>query len=96
LEIDVAVIKTNIESLKDDTKSVKNLLKWFIVLSLTILALVSANIWSSSGSRKVQELHNKNMQEILIHNSTVIGDMAKQGIEHGWYKPSKEAYRNAK
>jgi hypothetical protein len=95
LEIDVAVMKNDIDFLKDNTKSIKNLLKWFIVLSLGILSIVAVNLWSSAGERKVQKLINKDIKEVIRHNSEIIGDLAQQGIEKGWYNPSKETYRNA-
>jgi len=89
LEIDVAVIKNDMGTLKQDTKSVKALLRWFIGLSLSLMILVIGVLISSAGEKKL-------MQKTLIHNSDVIGDIAAQGIEAGWYKPNKETYRNGK
>ena len=68
---DIAVINTNIGIMKEDSKSTKSLLKWFILVGLTILTLVVVQIWSSAGDKKYMML-------ILDHNSQVIGDMAKQ------------------
>lgn len=89
LEIDVAVIKTDMGTLKQDTKSVKSLLKWFIVLTSGLIILVVGILINSAGEKKL-------MQKTLMHNSMVIGDLASQGVDAGWYKPDKEVYRNGK
>ena len=94
LEIKVAVIQNDIVTLKDDTKSVKGLLRWFLLLTVAILGLVGFNTWDSSGDRKVQNVLNMTIEEALKHNSEVIGDMAAQGIEKGWYKPTSDTYRS--
>jgi hypothetical protein len=86
LETKVAVIQNDVNTLKEDTKSVKGLLKWFIVLSVTIIGLVVANLITGYGDKKT-------MQVILNHNSLIIEDMAVQGIQNGWYKPKTIIYR---
>ena len=87
LKIKVAVIQNDIGTLKNDTKSVKNLLKWFVVLSVMIMGVVTTNIIMNTGDKKV-------MKSIVEHNSKVVGDMAAQGIKNGWYEPTEETYRN--
>ena len=89
LEIDVATIKTEVLNLKEQTESVKSLLKWFIGIGFSILALVIIQLISSSGDRKV-------MKSSIEHNNAIIRDMASQGIEKGWYKPTELVFRETK
>ena len=83
LENDVSVIKREIITFRGDVKDVKNLLRGFIFVSLTILGLIIVQIWSSAGDKKI-------MQSYIIHNQLVIKDMTRQGMDTGWYKPDAE------
>ena len=92
LETDVAVIKNNMHTLKQDANSVKSLLRWFIVISASILVSIAVNIWSVAGHRRVQSILTENIRTTSNHNSKVINDIVTQGIENGCYKPSKNMY----
>lgn len=79
--------KAEVDTLKKEVSSLKSLLKWFIVLSISVLGVVVQNSWANAGFRKVIQQQTITMKEAIDHNSKIIEDMATQGIEKGWYKP---------
>jgi hypothetical protein len=84
----ISNLEIKVDYLQTEVKDTKILLKWFIALGVVIMIGISQIAISNIGFKKVLLEKNASMKYLVDQNSMVIGDMARQAIEKGWYKPN--------